>query len=123
MIQISRRLLALSAVLALTLFATPALAANTGTSGYYNTPPKPSPASGTGPSRETSKPRNTSGAPSGTSTTPTGTTSPSTPASSRSTLPFTGLDLRWIVGIGVLLLGAGLSIRVTQRRQRQGLGR
>jgi hypothetical protein len=32
-------------------------------------------------------------------------------------LPFTGLDLRWIIGAGVLLVGAGLSLRMTQRRQ------
>jgi hypothetical protein len=131
MTRMSRTLLPLSFVLALALFATPALATETGTTGYYNTPPKPAttpaPASGTGPSRETSKPRTTSSSPSNTSTSPTGSTpTPTVPApstSTRSTLPFTGLDLRWVVGIGLLLLGAGLSIRVTQRRQRQDLGR
>jgi hypothetical protein len=135
MTRMSRTLLTLSVVLALTIFAAPALAAETGTSGYYNTPPKPAPnsttpssntapSSGTGPSRESSKPRTTSSSPSHTSTTPPTVPSSSSPTStSRSTLPFTGLDLRWVIGIGVLLLGAGLTLRVTQRRQRQDLGR
>jgi hypothetical protein len=38
-------------------------------------------------------------------------------------LPFTGLDLRWVIGAGALLLAAGLSLRFTQRRQRHDLGR
>jgi len=130
MTRMSRTLLAPLAVLALALalFATPALATQTGTTGYYNTPPKPAPtsttgpASGTGPSRETSKPRTTSSSPSGASTTPTASTPTSTTGtSSHSTLPFTGLDLRWVLGIGLVLIGAGVSIRMTQRRQREGL--
>jgi hypothetical protein len=43
------------------------------------------------------------------------TISPST-APAPKTLPFTGLDLRWVLAAGVLLLGMGLSIRVFQRR-------
>ena len=35
-----------------------------------------------------------------------------------SKLPFTGFDLRWSVGMGLLLMGAGLSIVVVQRRHR-----
>jgi hypothetical protein len=122
----SRTLLAPLALLALTLFAAPALATETGTTGYYNTPPKPTtstaPANGTGPSKESSKPRTTSSSPSSanskpssSSSSPSSTTSSS---SSHSTLPFTGLDLRWVIGFGLLLLGAGISIRLAQRRQR-----
>ncbi len=36
-----------------------------------------------------------------------------------SALPFTGLDLRWDVGLGVLLVGAGVSIVAAQRRHRR----
>jgi hypothetical protein len=35
-----------------------------------------------------------------------------------SKLPFTGFDLRWSVGFGLLLMGAGASIVVVQRRNR-----
>jgi hypothetical protein len=130
MTRMSRTLFAPLVVFALMLFATPALATETGTSGYYNTVPKPgaspSPSSGTGPSRESSKPRTTSSSPSSASTKPSSSSSvPTVPTStsSHTTLPFTGLDLRWVIGIGLLLLGAGLSIRLTQqRRQRQDLG-
>jgi uncharacterized membrane protein len=132
----SRTLLALSIASALMLSAAPAMAAGT-TTGYGQTTPAPTtttpqpaattpkPSSGTGPSKETATPKATSSEPSSKSTTPSSSTPSSSPstASSRSTLPFTGLDLRWVVGIGVLLLGAGLSIRLVQRRQRQDLGR
>ncbi len=116
MTRMSRTLLALPIVFALALPAAPALAATTttGTSGYYQTPPKP--ASGTGPSKETSTPKTTTSP----ASTPSSTTpaSPTTSTSHATTLPFTGLDLRWIVGLGVLLVGAGLSIQMTQRRRR-----
>ncbi|HEY7961064.1 MAG TPA: hypothetical protein VID29_03995 [Solirubrobacteraceae bacterium] len=108
----SRRLLALPVALAL-MTASPALAVETGTSGYNQTPPKPS--NGTGPSKETAKPKTTSPS---TSVTPSTSTTPS-----HATLPFTGLDLRWVLAAGVLLMGAGLSIRVVQRRQGGDLGR
>jgi hypothetical protein len=132
MTRMSRTLFAPLALFALMLFAVPALATETGTTGYYNTPPKPAPststttptpASGTGPSRETSKPRTTSSSPSSASSKPSSTSSPTIPTATHSTLPFTGLDLRWVIGIGLLLIGAGVSMRLTQRRQRQGLGR
>ena len=130
MTRMSRTLLALSVASALMLSAAPAMAAGT-TTGYGQTAPAPAtttpkPSSGTGPSKETATPKTTSSEPaSKTTTTPSSSSSPSSPTSSeRSTLPFTGLDLRWVIGVGVLLLGAGLSLRLTtQRRQRNGLGR
>jgi hypothetical protein len=107
-------------LLALMAPAAPALAAAP-TSGYTQEPnaPTTTPKSGTAPSKSSSKPSTGSAAPSTSSSAPTTTTA--TP--SNSTLPFTGLDLRWIVGGGLLLLAAGLSIRLTQRRQRGGIGR
>jgi hypothetical protein len=116
-----RALLALTAALALLVPATPALAlvgtgtSSTGTSGYNQKPPTPTtetePKKEVEPSKEASK------------TTPTTTpepakettTTPTTPTAKASTLPFTGLNLTWVVGAGVLLLGAGLSIRLALR--------
>jgi hypothetical protein len=112
--RISRWLSLLVAVLA------PAAAvAAEPTSKYNSTPTTPTtPSTGTSPSKESSKP------------TPTPATSPSkesapatTPAvpakeAKASTLPFTGFDLRWSVAIGLMLMGAGLSIVAVQRRQR-----
>lgn len=40
------------------------------------------------------------------------------PVAKASTLPFTGFDLRWTVGFGVLLVGVGGSIVLMQRRGR-----
>jgi hypothetical protein len=45
---------------------------------------------------------------------------PTTPHAT--TLPFTGLDLRWVIVAGMLLLGTGLSIMYVQRG-RHGTGR
>lgn len=109
-----------SVALALMLPASPALAQTTGTSGYKEEPPKPktttTPKSGTAPSKEATTPTTTTPKaavePAATTTTPT-TTTPS-----ESKLPFTGLNLAWVVGGGLLLLAAGLSIRVVQRRRR-----
>jgi cytoskeletal protein RodZ len=69
----------------------------------------PEPKTGTSPSKESA-------------TTPTETTPKSTaPSTAKETsLPFTGLDLRWIVGIGFLFMGAGVSMLMMQRRQRRG---
>jgi hypothetical protein len=56
---------------------------------------------------------------------PTSASAPATsavPAKKASTLPFTGFDLRWTVGFGLLLMGAGTSIVVAQRRQRRRTG-
>ncbi len=112
-----RELLALPAALALIVSAAPGLAQATGTSsngtsGYKQTPPVPTtktePKKEVEPSKEATK------------TTPTTTTEPTTtttttPTAKASTLPFTGLDLRWVLGAGLLLLSAGLAIRLGQR--------
>ncbi len=117
-----RELLALPAALALLVPAAPAIAAtstgtsSTGTSGYNQKPPtpttktEPEPKKEVEPSKETGK------------TTPkaaveptTETTTPTATTPKASTLPFTGLNLTWVVGAGVLLLGAGLSIRLALR--------
>jgi hypothetical protein len=50
---------------------------------------------------------------------PTATTS-ATSSTKESTLPFTGLDLRWVIGIGLLIIAAGFSLLWVQRRQRGG---
>ncbi|HLI33164.1 MAG TPA: hypothetical protein VKU89_10570 [Solirubrobacteraceae bacterium] len=44
------------------------------------------------------------------------TTTTTTPQATKSSLPFTGLNLAWLVGAGVLLLGIGASIRLAARR-------
>jgi len=117
-----RALLAVPLALAVALPA-PALAqtnttTNT-TSGYSEKPPvttKTEPKSGTAPSKEATTPKS---APEPTATTPTTSTAPaktSVSPAAESKLPFTGLDLRWVVGAGLLLLAGGLSIRLTQRR-------
>jgi hypothetical protein len=116
----ARRLIAVPVALALLVPATPALAQSS-TSGYSQTPPvKTTPSNGTGPSTSSSPPKSETSTPRS-STPSTGSAAPT--ASSRSTLPFTGLDLRWIIGGGVLLMAAGLSIRLVQRRQGGDFGR
>jgi uncharacterized surface anchored protein len=147
--RLLRGLVALPAVLVLALALTPGVAAaatEEPTSGYttpsttttsteptsgYTTPSttttakseiKPSttptttsPSTGTLPSKESEEPKTTpvsEPAASNTSTTP-----------KSSTLPFTGFDLRWDVGFGLLLLVAGFSIVAIQRRQRRDGGR
>jgi len=90
-----------------------AVAAET-TTGYNQTPPPPTTTKTT-----PSKPTPTKGtAPANAIGTPV-TIKPSAPAPS--TLPFTGLDLRWVLGAGLLMLAmGGFSIRVIQRRQQSG---
>jgi hypothetical protein len=83
-------------------------------SGYNQEPNKPS--TGTSPSKETSSPSKEEPA---SETTPTATPA----AETAKTLPFTGFDLRWSFGIGLLLMGAGFSIVAVQRRQRREGGR
>jgi hypothetical protein len=136
---------ALLSVLALTVPSTAAAESTAGygttttttttapsTSGYGQTPttptttpttttPSTTPSTGTLPSKESEKPATTptsETAPAKTSSTPTTATSPKA-----STLPFTGFDLRWDIGFGLLLMGAGFSIVAMQRRQRRQSGR
>jgi hypothetical protein len=101
----------LALLLALALALPGAAVAAGGTSGYEQEPnhPKTTPTTGTSPSKESHEPMSTST----TSTEPTSTSAKAT------ALPFTGFDLRWDVGFGVLLLGAGISILAMQRRQRR----
>jgi hypothetical protein len=121
-----------AALLALALFGPGTVLAAEGTSGYSQEPGKPtttttttttptttpttttSPTGTTSPSKETSEPTKAEAS----SPTPTSSSSPEESKAKASTLPFTGLDLRWSVGIGILLMGAGLSIVGFQRRQR-----
>jgi septal ring-binding cell division protein DamX len=99
---------------------TAALAAEEGLSGYSNKPTTssttPTPATGTSPSKESSTPTKTT-APETSSTEPSTTSEPT--AKKASTLPFTGFDLRWTIGAGVILLAMGFSIVTVQRRQRR----
>lgn len=44
-----------------------------------------------------------------------GTEPTATTAAKATTLPFTGLDLRWVILGGVLLVGMGMSIVIVQR--------
>jgi hypothetical protein len=119
-----RRLMILPVVLALAVApAAPAFAVepNYGNS-QANKPSPEKPGSGTSPSKSTKTPTSTTPAktvePATTSSAPTTATHPA----KASTLPFTGLDLRWTVGVGLLLVCAGGSIMVMQRRQRRDTG-
>ncbi len=105
-----RRLSIAAVVLAVALLPSVA-AAEEPTSGYKQTPTvsKTTPSSGVSPSQEEK--------PTSTSTTTTPTTSEA--AEKASTLPFTGFDLRWDLGLGLLLIAAGVSIVVLQRRHRR----
>jgi cytoskeletal protein RodZ len=94
----------------------------TPTSGYSQTPPPsstattPTPSAGTPPAKEKSTPTKTT-APTTTSSAPPARTSPTNTESAKAnTLPFTGFDLGWTAGIGLLLMGAGFSIVKAQRR-------
>jgi cytoskeletal protein RodZ len=115
------RLLALPLALVLVAaFATSAFAATEpATTGYTHTAtPKqevlPSKTK-TSPTKETT--------PSKTSTTPATSTEPTTTTAKASSLPFTGLNLTWVVGFGLLLIVAGSSIVMVQRRQHGSGGR
>src|ERR1700730_16997727 len=75
-----------------------------GLSGYEK---KAEEKSGTSPSKEKTTPEKTETPTTSKSTAPTSETK-------AATLPFTGLDLRWTLGMGLLLVGAGFSIVVMQ---------
>jgi hypothetical protein len=122
---IFRRLAVVPAVLLVAMALvgpTTAFAAGT-TTGYSQTPPPPStttttPTTETSPSKESTTPTTSETSP---------TTSSSTPAPAKSakasTLPFTGFDLRWSIGMGLLLIGAGVAIVTMQRRHGAGTRR
>lgn len=122
-----RGLLALPVALMLIAPGT-ALAAEP-TSGYSQTTPAPKTTTTPTPKQETA-PTKTSTTPKETpkaAVEPTKTTEPAkatepTATTAAKTLPFTGLNLTWIVVGGVLLVAMGASILLTQRR-RQGAGR
>jgi len=122
-------------LLAAALFLPASASAAESTSGYSQTVPTPkttpttpattpttpatTPTTGTSPSKEEKttpeKPTPTKEA------APTSTTSTTPTSESKekaSTLPFTGFDLRWSIGIGVLLISAGFSIVLLERRRR-----
>jgi cytoskeletal protein RodZ len=110
-------ILVLAIAVALPAAAVAATSTTPTTSGYSQEPNKPS--TGTSPAKEESKPTSTP-----TSKAPeTPSSAPAPQAQKASTLPFTGLDLRWIVAIGILMMGAGFSIVLTQRRQGRDGGR
>jgi hypothetical protein len=106
--RISRRVVVLPVLLLMALalvLPSAAMAASEPTSGYNQTPTTPT--TGTSPSKEEKS-------------TPASKEEPAKAAApsaeKASTLPFTGLDLRWMVAVGLLLMGAGFSIVVVQRR-------
>ena len=117
-------LLPVAFVLTMALGLPTAAFAAEGLSGYSTTPKTTStttpttstPTTGTSPSKESSTPEKTT-APEKTAE-PTATTT--TAAAKKATsLPFTGLDLRWTVAAGFLLVAMGGSIVIVQRRQRR----
>jgi hypothetical protein len=113
-----RRLIILPVMLALAVApAAPVLAVEPNYGNSQANKPKPESHNGTSPSKATKTPTKTV-SPATTSSTPSTTTQPA----KASTLPFTGFDLRWTVGAGLLLVGAGGSIMVMQRRQRRDTG-
>jgi len=115
-----RGLRAIPVALALALAVMVPSTALASTEGYAQEPNKPAattPKTGTLPSKEEEKPATSTPT---TETAPTNTaTTPATSSPTASTLPFTGFDLRWDIGFGVVLLGAGFSILAMQRRQRR----
>ena len=117
-----RRLVILPVVLALAAApAAPALAAEPAATGYGNSgAKKPESKGGVSPSKSTKTPTTPAKTvePATTSTTPTTSTEPA----KASTLPFTGFNLTWTVGGGLLLVCAGGSMMVMQRRGRRDGG-
>ncbi|HUA75620.1 MAG TPA: hypothetical protein VL988_12755 [Solirubrobacteraceae bacterium] len=93
----------------------PSAFAAEGLSGYNSKPTTPT--TGTSPSKESSTPTKTT-APETSSAEPEKSSEP-TATTAQKSLPFTGFDLRWTIGAGVLLLAMGLSIVGVQRRQRR----
>lgn len=112
-----RGLLALPLALLLIVGGASTAIAAEPTSGYSQTSPAPkttpTPKGEAAPTKTSST---ASKEPTSTSSTPSSSTEPTaTTAKKASTLPFTGLDLRWIIIAGVLLVGMGMSIVLVQR--------
>jgi hypothetical protein len=129
-----RRLLVLPVALLLGVaLVAPTMALGATETGYSQTPPPPTTPATTTPATTTpatttpatTTPPATSGtSPSKEATTPEKAVAPAKASSaptteSSKTLPFTGFDLRWTVGIGLLLMGVGFSLVTIQRRQRR----
>jgi uncharacterized membrane protein len=122
-----RTLLALPLALLAMVPATSAIAAEP-TTNYHQTPPPPK--TETTPTASKTTPAKQEVAPTQEETTrhttPSMTSREVAPSREQvskarvSKLPFTGLDLRWVVFGGVLLLGSGLSILLAQRRRHSG---
>jgi hypothetical protein len=124
----ARRLMVLPVALLLAIApAAPTLAATSTSkealSGYGSKPK-----SGTSPSKSTKTPTSKTPttstpanepAPATSSSVPTTTTAPA----KASSLPFTGFNLSWTVGGGLLLIAMGFSIVTVQRRQGRHNGR
>jgi len=88
--------------------ATAIAASGESTSGYGSKPSEPG--SGTSPTTENKSPESKEE--------PSKSTTPTTGSESKSsTLPFTGFDLRWSFAVGIVLMGAGFSIVIVQRRR------
>jgi len=99
-------------------------------SGYTQTPKTPTTTPTTPATTPATTPTTTpttGTSPEKTSSTPTTATEPAkTPTATTATtgtLPFTGFDLRFILGFGLVLLGAGFTLVMMQRRQRRQSGR
>jgi hypothetical protein len=118
--SVARRLSALPVVLllALALVLPAAAAAAEEKSGYTQKTPtttKTTPKTGTLPAKESEEPAKAPVA----EAEPEKATSASPTTEKATTLPFTGFNLSWDIGFGVVLIAAGFSILAMQRRQRR----
>lgn len=119
--SVARRLSALPVVLLLALaLVLPSAAAAAGEkSGYSQTTPttttKTTPKTGTLPAKESEEPAKAPVA----EAEPEKTTGASPTTEKATSLPFTGFNLSWDIGFGVVLIAAGFSILAMQRRQRR----
>jgi hypothetical protein len=118
--SVARRLSALPVVLLLALaLVLPSAAMAEEKSGYSQKTPttstKTTPKTGTLPAKESEEPAKAPVA----EAEPEKTTSASPTTEKATTLPFTGFNLSWDIGFGVVLIAAGFSILAMQRRQRR----
>lgn len=111
------------AISAMPVFAAETTTTTTSTTstetGYSQKPEKPKEEKEVAPSKEEKAAPKSETEPAKETVTPTTTTT-----ATAKELPFTGLDLRWVVGFGLLLiLAGGGSLWVLRRRERHGIGR